>query len=54
MKKGLEMRNKCMIVRTADQAKTSYLNGNARTQKKAIVKSQKGRDYLEIRTKSKM
>ena len=51
MKKGSDMRNKCIIciiVRMADQAKTSYLSGNARTQKKAIVKV-KGIDYLELK-----
>ena len=37
VKKGLEMRKECYNCQTADQAKSSYLSGNARTQKKAIV-----------------
>ena len=38
MKKELEIGKKCYNCQTADQAKTSYLSGNARTQKKAKVK----------------
>ena len=45
LRKGLQMRNKCYKCQTADQSKTSYLSGNARTQKIAIVEV-KGQTFL--------